>query len=41
MHRTRLVELVENLSFPNVILVPDLFGIQSLWITSRDMGGVL
>jgi Undecaprenyl-phosphate galactose phosphotransferase WbaP len=41
MERARLAQLVESLSFPNVILVPDLFGIQSLWITSRDMGGVL
>jgi Undecaprenyl-phosphate galactose phosphotransferase WbaP len=41
MERGRLAGLVENLSFPNVIVVPDLFGIQSLWITSRDMGGVL
>lgn len=41
LHRDRLCELVETLSFPNVIIVPDLFGIQSLWITSRDLGGVL
>ena len=41
MQRERLSELVESLSFPNVIVVPDLFGIQSLWITSRDIGGVL
>jgi Undecaprenyl-phosphate galactose phosphotransferase WbaP len=41
MQRERLSALVENLSFPNVIVVPDLFGIQSLWITSRDIGGVL
>jgi Undecaprenyl-phosphate galactose phosphotransferase WbaP len=41
MAREQLSSLVENLSFPNVIVVPDLFGIQSLWITSRDMGGVL
>lgn len=41
MERGRLAELVESLSFPSVIVVPDLFGLQSLWITSRDMGGVL
>ncbi len=41
MNRDRLTELVQNLSFPNIILIPDLFGIQSLWITSRDLGGVL
>src|SRR5947209_7506968 len=37
----RLAGLVHRLTFPNVIVVPDLFGIQSLWITSRDLGGVL
>jgi Undecaprenyl-phosphate galactose phosphotransferase WbaP len=37
----QLSSLVENLSFANIIVVPDLFGIQSLWITSRDLGGVL
>ena len=41
LERGRLSELVQHLSFPNVIVVPDLFGIQSLWITSRDLGGVL
>ncbi len=41
MQRQRLSHLIESLSFPNVIVVPDLFGIQSLWITSRDIGGVL
>ncbi len=41
MHRERLAELVQNLSFPNIIIIPDLFGIQSLWIKSRDLGGVL
>lgn len=41
LDRERLSSLVQHLSFPNVIIVPDLFGIQSLWITSRDIGGVL
>ncbi|HZS56624.1 MAG TPA: exopolysaccharide biosynthesis polyprenyl glycosylphosphotransferase [Bryobacteraceae bacterium] len=41
MERQRLSELVQTLSFPSVIIIPDLFGIQSLWITSRDLGGVL
>ena len=36
-----LSQLVQGLSFANIIIVPDLFGIQSLWITSRDLGGVL
>ncbi|MGA8029626.1 MAG: sugar transferase, partial [Bryobacteraceae bacterium] len=34
-------DIVQRLSFPSVLFVPDLFGIQSLWITSRDLGGVL
>ncbi|MBV9612249.1 MAG: exopolysaccharide biosynthesis polyprenyl glycosylphosphotransferase [Acidobacteriaceae bacterium] len=41
MERARLSALVQSLSFPSVIIIPDLFGIQSLWITSRDLGGVL
>ena len=41
MDRARLTNLVESLTFPNVIVVPNLFGIQSLWITSRDLGGML
>jgi Undecaprenyl-phosphate galactose phosphotransferase WbaP len=41
LRREKLCELVETLSFPNIIIVPDLFGMQSLWITSRDLGGVL
>lgn len=41
LQRERLSSLVQHLSFPNVIVIPDLFGIQSLWITSRDIGGVL
>jgi len=39
--RAHLSDLVQGLSFANIIIVPDLFGIQSLWITSRDLGGVL
>ncbi len=39
--REHLSQLVQGLSFANIIIVPDLFGIQSLWITSRDLGGVL
>ena len=41
MHRERLSELVQTLGFPSVIIIPDLFGIQSLWITSRDLDGIL
>lgn len=41
MDRERLSNLVQTLSFPSVIVIPDLFGIQSLWITSRDLDGIL
>ncbi|MBV9157322.1 MAG: exopolysaccharide biosynthesis polyprenyl glycosylphosphotransferase, partial [Acidobacteriaceae bacterium] len=41
LSRERLTDIVQTLSFPNVIFIPDLFGLQSLWITSRDLGGVL
>ena len=33
--------LVQDLNFPRVIVVPDLSGIASLWITARDLGGCL
>ncbi|MFB9995021.1 exopolysaccharide biosynthesis polyprenyl glycosylphosphotransferase [Deinococcus oregonensis] len=41
--RTRLVELLDGpLSvYRNVILIPDLFDIQSLWVQGRDLGGIL
>lgn len=41
MQRDRIVNLVEHLLFSNVIVVPDLFGLQTLWTMSRDLGGVL
>jgi len=28
-------------TFPNILIIPDLFGIASLWIETRDLGGVL
>ena len=39
--RERLLELLEKHAerFPHLILVPDLFGFSSLWLTARDMGG--
>jgi Undecaprenyl-phosphate galactose phosphotransferase WbaP len=33
--------LIEDLRFPRVLVVPDLAGIASLWITARDLGGCL
>jgi Undecaprenyl-phosphate galactose phosphotransferase WbaP len=40
-NRDDLVALVQRLSFPNIIVVPDLRGLQTLWTTSRDLGGIL
>src|SRR6185295_12585040 len=39
--RPRLTALVHDLSFPHIIVIPDWFGMQSLWIEARDLGGVL
>lgn len=43
IHRERLAQLMEEYSevFPHVILIPDLLGIASLWVSPRDLGGVL
>lgn len=37
----RLVEILGGLPVPRILLVPDLLGIPSLWVSSRDFGGVL
>ncbi|MBI4874646.1 MAG: undecaprenyl-phosphate galactose phosphotransferase WbaP [Acidobacteria bacterium] len=37
----RLTALLHDLSFPHIILIPKLFGVQSLWVSARDFGGVL
>ncbi|GAB6876179.1 undecaprenyl-phosphate galactose phosphotransferase WbaP [Thermaerobacter litoralis] len=39
--RDRVVRLVRDLRFPRVIVVPDLFGMESLWVDARDLGGLL
>lgn len=39
--RERIAHLLHELPFPHVILVPDLFGVQSLWVSTRDLAGVL
>ncbi len=33
--------LLQELPFSQVIVIPDLEGVQSLWVTTRDLGGVL
>ncbi len=37
----RLAELTAELPFANVIVVPNLMGLQSLWVVPRDLAGVL
>lgn len=39
--RARVVELAKTLPFPHLLIIPDLFGLQSLWVDARDMSGVL
>lgn len=39
--RERLIELVRHLPFFNVIIIPDLIGLQSLWVETRDLGGII
>jgi Undecaprenyl-phosphate galactose phosphotransferase WbaP len=39
--RERVVQLVRQLQFFHVVLVPDLIGLQSLWVETRDLGGVV
>lgn len=39
--RALLDRLVQDLRFPRVIVVPDLVGLESLWVEARDLGGVL
>lgn len=39
--RESIVALAKSLPFPHVLLVPNLFGLQSLWVDARDLCGVL
>jgi Undecaprenyl-phosphate galactose phosphotransferase WbaP len=41
--REKLVQQLEDWSkiFPKIVIVPDLFGVASLWTAPRDLGGVL
>lgn len=39
--REKLARFLQELPFPHILLVPDLFGVQSLWVSSRDLAGVL
>lgn len=37
----RQAHLCSRLPFPKVILIPDLMGLSSLWVSSRDLGGMV
>jgi Undecaprenyl-phosphate galactose phosphotransferase WbaP len=37
----RVVDLARHLPFFHVLIVPDLIGLQSLWVETRDLGGVI
>jgi Undecaprenyl-phosphate galactose phosphotransferase WbaP len=41
MDQGRVAALIESLPFSQVILVPDALSSQTLWITARDLGGIL
>lgn len=41
MGGARLTTLLHRVSYPRVIVIPDLIGMQSLWVSACDMGGVL
>lgn len=41
--RGELLELLERMAavFPHLIVIPDLFGVVSLWVSPRDLSGIL
>ncbi|MEO1067818.1 MAG: undecaprenyl-phosphate galactose phosphotransferase WbaP, partial [Cyanobacteria bacterium J06638_6] len=41
--REKLLKLLEQYgrTFPHLLMIPDLFGVASLWVSSKDLGGVL
>lgn len=43
VQRQRLLEILERYghTFPHLMMIPDLFGFASLWVTTKDLGGVL
>lgn len=41
LDRLRMARLIHELAFPNVIVILDLLGIQSLWVEPFDVGGML
>jgi Undecaprenyl-phosphate galactose phosphotransferase WbaP len=43
MHREQLLTVLERYgrTFPHLLMIPDLFGVASLWVSSKDLGGIL
>jgi Undecaprenyl-phosphate galactose phosphotransferase WbaP len=41
LDRAEVGGLLQDLNFPRLIVVPDLAGIATLWVTARDLGGCL
>lgn len=43
VHRERLLTILEQYgsTFPHLLMIPDLFGIASLWVSTKDLGGIL
>ncbi|MGB3203218.1 MAG: undecaprenyl-phosphate galactose phosphotransferase WbaP [Nodosilinea sp.] len=43
VQRAKLLRILERYgrTFPHLMMIPDLFGVASLWVSSKDLGGVL
>jgi Undecaprenyl-phosphate galactose phosphotransferase WbaP len=41
MSQPRVSELVSSLYFARILVIPNLFGMQTQWVTARDLGGYL
>lgn len=39
--KERIAQIVENSPFRYTIVIPNLFGVTSLWVSGRDLGGIL
>ncbi|MFQ4138820.1 undecaprenyl-phosphate galactose phosphotransferase WbaP [Nodosilinea sp. PGN35] len=43
VQREQLLRVLElyGRTFPHLLMIPDLFGVASLWVSSKDLGGIL
>lgn len=43
VQRERLLAILEQhgYTFPHLLMIPDLFGVASLWVGAKDLGGIL